>query len=152
MERRKEAIALFAGVVVAATLGMAAGGAMQPVLAIRDTHGPQQVGPTSGLRIPPSTDGSMTTWNGPVPDYVYGTDWMRQEDLPEVYTDESWREVPMEPPGDAPVEFTVAAYAEPQAPHVTIPSLDGDVAAVLGPAPPPATPENLDGSEAPPSA
>ena len=152
MERRREVIALFAGVGAAATLGMAAGGAMQPVLAIRDTYGPQQIGPTSGSRISPPTDGSMTTWNGAVPDYVYGTDGMRQEDLPEVYTDDSWRAVPMEPPSDAPVEFTVAAYAEPPPARVTIPSLDGDVAAVLGPAPPPATPENLDGSEAPPSA
>lgn len=68
---------LFLGMSVATVIGLSAGGAMKPVL--EDfVGGPQTQLAAAARRAAPAwrEAGSWTSYNGDIPDYVIGTDWI----------------------------------------------------------------------------
>jgi hypothetical protein len=131
---------LFYGVSVATIAGLLAGAAMHPVLRLPGAaEGPQMLGPESARR---SGDygAELTSYNGPPPDYVIGTDW-----LPKPYAGE-FAEAQPEPAYDptptAPSvhDYSRLAYESLPPEPVRYPSQDGDILGGLRAEAPPAPP------------
>ncbi|HEY9218210.1 MAG TPA: hypothetical protein VIO94_09180 [Phenylobacterium sp.] len=134
--------ALCQGIAAAAVVGLFLGGALRPEL--REFEGgPQMLAGVSGHRTY-AWDGSVefTNANGPVPEYVVGTDFTRPVVYPEseayeVSANEALEDYYDETivSGDAPAERTEIAATQSDTP--SIPSEDGDILAGVGvPAPP----------------
>jgi hypothetical protein len=143
---------LYQGVAAASVAGLLTGAAMKPELReIAGPDGPQMLSGVSGQRVYRDGygDADLTSWSGPPPDYVVGTDWLR----PPVYPDAVAYEPPAYeydeydtyayedlPPRDdaAPPPYELADLEPP--PHPRIPSLEGDVLAGVRVPPPPDPP------------
>lgn len=149
---------LYQGIAAASLAGLLTGAAMQPDLrAGEDPAGPQMLSGVSGARS--STDwGDITlrNWNGPVPDYVVGTDSLRPveygydiafSDASADYDD--WTYVEPESSFDdeprQPVSWEMA-----EATPASNPSETGDILGGVSEAPPLEPP--LEADVAPPSA
>ena len=69
---------LFAGAAAAVVAGLTIGAAFQPTLDEEGVYGPQQKMAGGGLRnYAASHEPSVAAYQGQVPDYVVGTDWLR---------------------------------------------------------------------------
>ncbi|MDP3173758.1 MAG: hypothetical protein Q8M88_04930 [Phenylobacterium sp.] len=133
--------ALFSGIAIAAVIGLWAGATMKPTLALSDgPRGPQIEMPASGERAQHDFEGGLQTWNGPVPDYVIGTDALKANAPAPAAPDEAYQAAYI-PPDDPPPRYEFAAYEPPAPVKVSIPSIDGNTLAGLGPPPPAPEPE-----------
>lgn len=140
---------LYQGVAAATAAGLLLGAATKPTLReVAGPDGPQMLAGVSGERAYRDGygDADLTSWTGPPPDYVIGTDWLRPPAHPDVvayqpptydYDDYAYEELP---PADyaAPPPYELADLEERPAPRM--PSLDGDVLAGVGAPPPPEPP------------
>lgn len=141
--------ALFLGLSVATVAGLSAGGAMKPVLSDFE-GGPQFASPLSPRRAPPTwaETASWTSYGANIPDYVIGTDWVSPEVAMAVAAQDPEPE-PAEsppPPPPPPPEPKPAPQAEsPPEPHLSYPSVGGDILAGMDSYAPPTPP-----SDAPP--
>lgn len=140
--------ALFQGAPFVVAAALLLGAALQPQLAVSDDpRGPQMLMGVSARHAPP--DVSWAAYNGPVPDYVLGTDWTRPPDYPATYEEPSY--VPPEPdpylPIEAPLPEPVIRQAEPVVATQVIapryPSEGGEVVVSHAPAAPDPEPQEL---------
>ena len=73
---------LFAGAAIAAIAGLTTGAAIQPALDADGVHAPQQLMGDGGVRTyVAGAEPGVGGYQGQVPDYVIGTDWMRPQPL-----------------------------------------------------------------------
>lgn len=150
---------LYQGIAAASAVGLLVGAAMKPSLReIAGPDGPQMLSGVSGKRIYRNGYGEAdwTSWTGPPPDYVIGTDWLRPPVYPEdealVVDPEAYayEEPPLEtyqPPAPPP-PYELADLERRERPR--IPSLEGDVLGGVGVPPPPEPP--VEGAYLPPDA
>lgn len=121
---------VYGGALAALLIGLTTGMAIKPQAGDTDENGkgPQLVYSTAHGDDNDRGEGWWSVRNGPVGDWVYGTDWLHPKDPPAVY-ETAWAE-------PAPVELaptpTVApaAYVPPTPTVYTVPSIHGDVRAV----------------------
>ena len=150
---------LYQGIAAASAVGLLLGAAMKPQLReMVGPEGPQMLAGVSGKRVyRDGYEAGWTSWSGPPPDYVIGTDWLRPPAYPEDtayvvepdaydYEDEEPPQETYAPPAPPPYEL---ADLEPP-PRPRMPSLDGDVLAGVGVPPPPPPP--LQYADLPPDA
>jgi hypothetical protein len=150
--RKTDLKPLAIGVGAAAATGLLLGAAMQPDLREpAEAEGPQMLTGVSGAReAPVYAAGGAGAYQGPVPDYVLGTDWLKaqQAEAPEAApTDEVEVVCPDDYEDAEPI--AVVRWEEPprQPPHY--PSMHGGVAygvaygGELPPPPPPPEDTNL---------
>jgi hypothetical protein len=125
---------LLSGAGAAAITGILLGGAMQPHLdaAHGRPAGPQMFANWSGARSTGPFDPGTTfaSYRGRVPDYVMGTDWKKaMADTDErAAVSAPARELAQvdDPPAEAPIIVTRAAYGEPPPVTHAYPSLGGE--------------------------
>ena len=147
--RNEDLRSLFTGAAMVAVAGLAAGGLMYPDLrGPADAEGPQLQAGVSGART--QHYGEMTAswaaYDGRVPDYVIGTQWLQPPQHPE-YVEAEAEEIP---PQEETVVYTAATgdtteaveagWQEPPREPVTYPSTNGGVpygADLPKPPPPP---------------
>lgn len=123
---------LFAGVAIAAMTGLLLGGAMRPNLAGDERPaGPQMFAGWSGVRStgPFDPGKSFSGYQGPLPDYVVGTDWKSAA----VALGDEVEYQPAEPPNyyanarAEPVEYARNSSEEPARAEPIYPSMSGGV-------------------------
>jgi len=115
---------LIIGVAIAAAAGAAAGGAMRPVLA--QAAPPMEAVAWSAGSADYADAAAVWSGNGPVPDYVVGTDYLPQTASPDPLADVVWPE--MEPPQPSSPSSPTAYEDEPPPPSA-YPSERGDILA-----------------------
>jgi hypothetical protein len=128
----------YCGMAVAASVGLACGSFMKPVLKVAEgPDGPQLLMPVSAARSPYVDERTaFDSYRFGLPDFVIGTDWLKPftfEDAPpppaeepaEIY--EYVHYEPALPPSDPP--------PEPPAQEPVYPSLGGDILAGVAPSP-----------------
>jgi len=117
---------LIIGVAIAAAAGAVAGGALRPVLA--QAPPPMEAAAAS----PADYADAAGAWsgNGPVPDYVVGTDYLPQTASPIPLADVVWPEMePPQPSPPPPPPSSATAYKAEPAPPSAYPSEQGDILA-----------------------
>ena len=136
---------LSAGVAIASVAGLLMGAAMRPDLDEHDAAGPQMLMGEAGARkVFTAYDPGVGAYQGQLPDYVVGTDWARQQAVPQP------REVPLEDEtvvyeDPSPVEVAHTTYVDEPRPEPRYPSMRGNGEYEANLPPPPAPPDDVDG-------
>lgn len=137
--------ALFLGLSVATVVGLSAGGAMKPVLSDFE-GGPRFASPLSARRPAPAwaETATWTSYGADIPDYVIGTDWTSPEVAMAAAAAEEPEaaEPPPPPPPPSPEAEPEPEAEAPPAPHLSYPSLGGDILAGMDSYAPPTPPAN----------
>ncbi|MEW5684178.1 MAG: hypothetical protein AB1942_04600 [Pseudomonadota bacterium] len=148
----KEARTIGIGVATAAVAGVLLGAALKPTLAVADVGGPQQLLAGGGDRFQTAAyDQGTAAYEGVLPDYVVGTDWVKARQPPPAH----YAEPPLmtrepevavyETPQDLPTRVVPATWKDELRTPTRYPSEAGNVAyeADLPQAPPPPADNDL---------